>query len=337
MSNTPSQKLKLLALYDIFKKETDEDHVLSVSELIALLEKAGAKAERRSIYSDIHALQEYGVDLLYSRGAGKNGYFLASREFELPEVRLLIDAVQSASFITPNKTKELVGKLEGLCSRHLAKQIGDQVYFSSTLKQHVNETIYYGIDLIGSAIREVAKVKLLYSRRRLTAQISSKMMSRDFTVSPYAMGWWNGFYYLICNNEKYDNLMHLRLDRITNVEVLHNNSARPFSEVSEYTYKFDTGDYLSKVFSMFGGADIQTIELRCDLSLLDSVYDRFGPEVPLRVSGDSHFVARVEVAVSEGLLSWILQFGAKVEVLSTPELRQEIRAKARELRHLYKV
>ena len=329
------KKLKLLYLIDILNRETDEEHMLGTGEIIERLYEYGIEVARKCVYEDIAILQEYGYDIMYSKGK-KNGYFMGSREFELPEVRLLMDAVQSASFITQSKSKELLQKLEKLCSRYNARQIRNQVYIPSSLKQHINEKIYYHIDNISNAIDRHKKVELVYMRRQLTGKEQCKFVEKPFVVSPYAMSWWNGFYYLICNNEKYDNLMHLRLDRIKRSEISADMS-RPFSEVSEYDLVFDTADYMSKVFSMFGGEHIEAIELRCHVSLIDSVCDRFGQEVPMRSSINDYFVIRAEAALSEGLLSWILQFGDKIEVLGPVSLRADIRAKAKALRRLYKV
>ena len=330
-----SRKLKLLHLIEILGRETDEDHVLGTNEIIDMLRGRGIDVGRKCVYDDIGLLQEYGYDIVYTKGV-KNGYFMGSREFELPELRLLMDAVQSAGFITRGKSKELLQKLERLCSRHNAKRINSQIYIPSPLKQHVNEAIYYHIDNISNAIDSHKKIELVYMRRHLTENEQCAFSEKTFSVSPYAMSWWNGYYYLICNNEKYDNLMHLRLDRIKKSEILK-QPARPFCEVSEYDLVFDTADYMSKVFSMFGGERIETAELRCHVSLLDSVCDRFGQDVPMRAAGDEWVIIRAEAAVSEGLLSWVLQFGDRIEVLGPPSLRNDIRAKARSLRKLYKV
>jgi len=330
-----SRKLKLLYLIEILSRETDEAHVLGTAEIINMLRERGIDVGRKCIYDDIALLQEYGYDIVYTKGK-KNGYFMGTREFELPELRLLMDAVQSAGFITRRKSKELLQKLERLCSRHNARRINSQVYIPSSLKQHVNEAIYYHIDSISTAIDTHKKIALVYMRRRLTDEEQCAFSEKTFIVSPYAMSWWNGYYYLICNNEKYDNLMHLRLDRIKKSEIL-NQTARPFCEVSKYELVFDTADYMSKVFSMFGGERIEIAELRCHVSLLDSVCDRFGQDVPMRAIGDEWVIIRAEAAVSEGLLSWILQFGDRIEVLGPSSLRDDIRAKSRALRKLYKV
>ena len=331
MAGNPMQKVKLLYLMEIFKKHTDEEHPLSASELCQKLAEQGVPAERKSIYSDIETLRQFGLEILSTRQP-KAGYFLAVRDFELPEVRLLIDAVQAAGFISARKTRLLTGRLEGLLSESQAKKIQRQVYVDSRNKCE-NEEIYYSIDLLNRAIEDGRKVELTYSRRQLENGRKIVSSSRDFVISPYALTWMNDHYYLIGNNQKYDNLMHLRVDRMRRVHALDEN-ARPFREVSGYTEFFDTADYVSKVFNMFGG-ELQQIDLRCKAGLLEQVVDRFGESIFIRDGGDGSFVFTVSAQVSEGLIGWLLQFGDGMEVLSPPGLREQMRQKAAALGRMY--
>lgn len=332
MAGNPMQKVKLLYLMDILKKFTDEEHPLSAVELCQKLAEQGVPAERKSVYSDIETLRQYGLDILCTRQP-KAGYFLAGREFEVPEVRLLIDAVQAAGFISARKTRLLTGRLEGLLSLSQAKKIQRQVYVDSRNKCE-NEEIYYSIDLLNKAIEDGKKAELTYCRRRLEGGRKIVTSSREFILSPYALTWMNDHYYLIGNNQKYDNLMHLRVDRMRRVHILE-EPARPFREVSAYTDYFDTADYVSKVFNMFGG-ELRQIDLRCKTGLLEQVIDRFGESIFIRDGGEGCFVFTVSAQVSEGLMGWLLQFGDGMEVLSPPDLREQMRDKAAALSRMYR-
>lgn len=324
MAGNPLQKVKLLYLWDILKKYTDEEHPLSAAELCQKLSEQDIPAERKSIYSDLYTLQQYGLEIIHTRQP-KSGYFLASRDFEVPEVRLLIDAVQAAGFISAKKTRQLTARLEGLLSESQAKKIQRQVYIDNRNKC-ANEEIYYSIDILNRAIQEGKKATLSYCRRILEDGRRIVSSSREFTVSPYALAWMNDHYYLIGNNQKYDNLMHLRVDRMRRVQIL-DEASRPFREVSCYDAFFDTADYVSKVFNMFGG-ELQQIDLRCKTSLLEQALDRFGESVFIRDSKDDSFTFTVTAQVSEGLIGWLMQFGDGMEVLSPSDLRRQMKERA---------
>ncbi|MDR1891396.1 MAG: WYL domain-containing protein [Oscillospiraceae bacterium] len=322
------QKLKPLHLVRIFEELSDEEHPLCAEELCRQLSARDVQAERKSVYHDVEALRQFGLDIV-SATAPTRGYFLAERSFELPEVRLLMDAVMAAGFITQKKTRELLKKLEKLVSVHQANRIR-QVYIDMRNKQD-NEEIYYNIDKINTAIGGRKKIAFCYVRREFGAGGDV----REHVISPYAMLWVNDHYYLVGNNQKYNNLMHLRIDRMRAVNVTGERS-RHFSEVSEYRDVFDVADYAGKAFNMFGGETVQ-IQLRCKNYLLDSMTDRFGEDARLRPSGDSHFAVTADALHSEGLIAFIMQFGADVEVIFPKTLRDELAGKAMGLYELYEV
>lgn len=329
MSGNSNQKLKLLYLLDILKEHTDQFHPLSAEQICELLSKKGISAERKSIYRDISVLMEYGYDIATS--VSPRGYFLAWREFEVPEVCLLLDAVESADFISPKKTRELAEKLEALLSKNEAKKLRRQVFIDNRKKSD-NERVYINIDLISSAIDEGKKIILDYTRREFfEGKVNSK--TKRFTVSPYALCWADDHYYLICNNSKYDNLMHLRVDRIVKVDKLA-ETVRHFSEVSEYKTFFDVADYCTKAFNMFGGVK-QKIELRCKNSLLEAIIDRFGADISFFSSGDENFRILVDANVSEGLVGWILSYADELEILSPKTLRDAVSDKISALQKIY--
>lgn len=326
-----TSKLKTLFIYKYLEEHSDDENPVSTSELIAMLEEKGIKAERKSIYADVEALKQIGCDIISVRSP-KSGFIMASRKFEIPEVRLLIDAVSSAGFITPNKTMALIEKLESLVSRNQAKSMKSQVYCESVNKCD-NEEIYYVIDRLDEAIKAKHKVKFNYRRRNIDKENQKNYTNKTFTVSPYALIWKDDHYYLVCNSSKYDNLLNLRLDRMKKIEIL-DEPIRPMSEVSEYKDHFDTADYSSKMFNMFSG-EIDKVKLLCDLDLREEIMDRFGVRIPLTASDYDHFVTEIDAAVSDGLVSWIMQYGSKLKVLEPQYLVDMVAKKANEIAKIY--
>ncbi len=334
MADKGYTKLKLLYVKDFLDKQSDEEHPVSVEDINEMLLSKEIECERKSIYSDVKTLKEYGMDILSVRQP-KTGYCVCSRDFELPELRLLIDAVQAANFITPKKTKELIKKIGTLCSVSQAKMLEKQVYIEKRHKCS-NEEIYYNIDIINRAIQSGKRISFIYQKRQLdTAENKVVTEEKEFSVSPYAMIWSNDHYYLIANNQKYNNLMHTRIDRMKKVEILEER-ARKFSEVSPYKSYFDSADYSGKIFNMFSG-DTQTLEMLCDNSMLEEIVDRFGSNALIRTGEDeSRFLVDTKCVVSEGLVSWIMQFGGRIEVLEPTSLREQVKTRAEEIAQMYK-
>lgn len=333
MAGNPLQKQKLLYLLDILLHKTDEDHPLNATEICDELAKSEIKAERKSIYHDIRVLEDYGYEIISTRYP-KTGFYMADRDFELAEVRLLMDAVQSAGFITQKKTKELLVKLNRLVSDHQAIKLRNQVYIDSRVK-NANEEIYYNIDHINTAIDEGKKISLKYRRLHMADIINVEEKVKEMVISPYALLWSSDHYYLVGNNEKYDNLIHMRLDRMKNVQVLSDQPLRPFSEVSPYKNFFDIADYAKKSFNMFGGS-VMTVELKCPSEIIEEVYDRFGSQIPIRSSGEDHFVFKTNAMLSEGLVSWITSFGT-IEVLAPRELREMVCERIEGMKKIYQL
>jgi predicted DNA-binding transcriptional regulator YafY len=299
--------------------------------IIDLLAKEGIKCERKSIYADIKALNEIGFNIITATSP-KRGFFMATRRFELPQVRLLIDAVSSAGFITPNKTADLVKKLESLVSTNQANELVSQVYVDANTKCD-NEEIYYVIDSLHEAIINKKKVKFTYKRRNIDKKNKKSYTEKTFKVSPYALIWKDDHYYLVCNNDKYDNLMNLRLDRIRKLSAL-DEDARHVSEVSEYKDTFDVADYSSKMFSMFSGSS-RVVKLHCDLSLREEIMDRFGSKIPITAVDSEHFETSINAAVSDGLVSWVMQYGDKIKVVEPESLADRVKEKALSIAKVY--
>lgn len=326
-----SSKTKTLLIYKYLNEFSDEENPLSTTDLIAMLDNDGLKCERKSIYADIQTLNDLGFDIVTTKSP-KRGFFMASRRFELPQVRLLIDAVSSAGFITPNKTKDLVEKLESLVSVNQAKELVSQVYVDSNTKCD-NEEIYYTIDALHDAIVRGLKVKFTYKRRNIDIENRKSYTEKTFKVSPYALIWKDDHYYLVCNNEKYDNLMNLRLDRIRKINTLE-ETIRPVNEVSEYFNSFDVADYTAKMFNMFSG-ESGKVTLLCSIDIREEIMDRFGAKIPLVAQENNMFKTTIDAAISEGLISWVMNFGDKIKVIEPQSLADSIKEKAQIIANMY--
>lgn len=328
MAGVKNSKLKLLYLAEIFEKKTDEDNYISATQICDELAKLGIQAERKSIYKDIDVLREYGYDIIHNGSRSSGGYFLGERKFQLAEMRLLSDAVQAANFISQNKTNQLVKKIESFASERQAKKLHSQVYVDNRPKSS-KEDIYYTIHSLDEAITKGLKVNITYSRRRITDEFKTASEDKTYTVSPYALIWSDDHYYLICNNEKYDNLMHLRVEKIKKYE-LTDSPVRHFSEVSDYRVRFDAADYASKLFNMYSG-EPKPIELCCKNDLLEPMLDRFGEKVRIQKLDEDHFILRTNAAVSDGLAAWVVQFGGRVKVRMPNDLIYAVKQKAQEI------
>ncbi len=326
-----SSKIKTLLVFKYLNDYSDESHPLSTTDLIEMLEKDGITCERKSIYADVKTLNQLGFNIMTTLSP-KRGYFMATRQFELPQVRLLVDAVSSAAFITPKKTSDLISKLEGLVSKNQAADLISQVYIDSNTKCN-NEEIYYVIDKLHDAIINKYKVSFQYRRRNIDKKNKKSYVNKEFKVSPYALIWKDDHYYLVCNNEKYDNLMNLRLDRIRKISPI-DEPVRPISQVSDYENEFDVADYTSKMFNMFSGYNA-SVTLICNLNLREEIMDRFGAKIPLTAVDSDHFQTTIDAAVSEGLVTWIMNFGNKIKVEGPQELVDMIKNRANDILQLY--
>lgn len=329
MAGNEKSKIKTLKIIDILNKYSDENHPMSAADISAELAKEDIQSERKSIYSDIDVLRGYGFDII-STSSPKKGVYMGERDFQLAEVRLLIDAVQSAKFITEKKTEVLIDKIQKNLSKWQIEDLDNQVYVDNRNK-NANETVYYTIDTLATAIRAEKKVSIHYIKRRIETGERPKNEEHIYTVSPYALIWSDDHYYLVCNNAKYDNPMHLRIDKIKSVKLLADD-ARPRTEIPDFAaYKdhFDVADYASKTFNMFSG-ELEKVEIRCKNELWDVVRDRFGDDVRITSRTDDTFTITATVALSEGFASWILQYGADMVVVSPKTLKDKILTKARE-------
>lgn len=305
-------KLKLLYLLEILWKDTDEEHTLTVPQLISRLEQRGISAERRSVYDDIQSLRDWGLDIL-ERRTRTHGYYLASRTFELPELKLLVDAVQSSRFITVKKSQQLIKKIGSLTSRQEAGQLSRQVYVANRVKTG-NEGIYYNVDEIHKAISQNRQISFQYAEYTLTKGVRHRRGGERYLVSPYILSWGDENYYLIAYHPRYEGLAHFRVDKMVGIKVEE-------EERVPLDSRLDPADYAKRTFGMFAG-QVTRVQMRFHRSLLDAVIDRFGREVSIAPQGEEWFTANLSVAVSPAFLSWVFQFGEKAEILGPAQVRE---------------
>ena len=331
MKNPSVQKLRLLYIVDILSRKSDEDHPLSATDIMDFLYKDyGIECERKTVYDCIENLNKYGYEIIKSQSP--RGYFMTPYYFEPAELRLLIDAVQSADFISAKKTKSLIKKFSSFASEYQYKKLEKQVYIDNRNKC-ANENLFIVIDIIDSAILSKKQIEVVYRKRKIVDGKTARYEEKTMIINPYALIWSDDHYYLVGNYSKYNNLIHLRIDRLKSVNVL-DTYARHFSEVSPYQTYFDIADYSNKHLSMFSG-DIKPVEMVCNNSMIEHFVDQFGEKVIMRPYDEANFIVKVDVAVTDGLVAWIMQYGNKIKVKSPKELKNMIIDKTNSILELY--
>lgn len=319
MAKSENQKIKILYILDYLQKNSHQDHPVRASELMEMLERHNILCDRKTIYSDITVLQDFGIDIL--RVTGRNGgYYIASRNFQLPELKLLIDAVQSSRFLTEKKSRELIEKLCAQCNEQDARLVRRDVYVSGRVKS-MNETIYYNVDAIQEAIAQNRQIGFRY----FDWGIDGKRVYRQksYTASPYGLCQDNENCYLLALSPRHG-ITSYRVDRMSDITL----TADKRVPCPELTGKNLTS-YANRMFSMFSG-DTVAVKLRFHRDLSNVVIDRFGKDTMLIPDGDDHFVFTVQVAVSPLFLSWVIGFGSKARILYPQSVIDECKALCKE-------
>ncbi len=326
MAKGQNQKRKLLYLLDILERETDEEHPLTLEQLRQLLAARGVEAERKSLYDDLEQLRLYGADIITHRDRQVR-YYLGQRTFDLPELRLLVDAVQSSKFITRRKSLELIHKLEGQTSRHQAGQLQRQVLVTGRIKS-MNESIYYNVDHLHSAMNDDRQVAFQYFDWDIRKQRQLRREGVEYIVSPWALTWDDENYYLIAY-EAGKGLRHYRVDR-----MLHIRSTEERRQGRDRFEAEDMAAFSRKTFGMFGGEE-QPVTLRCARWMTGVILDRFGQNTALLPEGEGHFTVRVPIAVSEPFFAWASGFGTDLTIVSPPAVREQYTVYLKELLQAY--
>ncbi len=310
------KKKKLIAVMQILMQKTDEKHIMTAADICKTLEESyGISAERKSIYSDVLVLQEMGIDILQNKGSNP-GYYIGSREFELPELKLLVDAVQSSKFITSKKSDKLIKKLEGLASMYDARQLQRQVFICDRPKTE-NENIFYSVDKLHTALFENVQITFQYTEWTPQKELRLRKEGEYYVVSPWALTWDDENYYLVAYDEKADMLKHYRVDRMEKLSLL--KEERLGKNVFQ---KFDLPAFAKKTFAMYGGHD-ERVTLSCKNELAGVMIDRFGKNVMMIPGEEGMFKISALMTVSNQFFGWVTGLGTSVKILGPENVKEE--------------
>ena len=308
MAKGENQKLKMLYLAQLFFRETDENHGLTMPELIRRLHALGVNADRKTLYQDIALLRRFGMDILCSRVGNETLYQLVSREFELPELKLLVDSVQSSRFLTEKKSEALIGKLEQLVSRYDAGQLSRQVHIAGRIKS-MNESIYYTVDTLQSAIDQQRQIHFQYFQWNAKKQQECRHGGKIYDVGPWQLWLNNENYYLIGYDAATETLRHYRVDKMKNIEITEEPRYG-----SPETFEADQAAYTRRLFGMYSGEPMRVL-LRSNDEMLGPLIDRFGTDIPITPCAGGYHVT-VEAAVSPQFYAWVAGLGSGVQIIS---------------------
>ncbi len=309
MARSENQKLKLLHLIKIFREHTDENHALTLAEIMSYLEAEDIVVERKTLYADFELLRDFGIEISCYK-SGRNSYYsLLDREFNLPEIKMLVDAVWSSRFITQNKSRDLVKKLGGQLSRYEAQSLKRQVYVSDRVKS-MNEKIYYNVDAIHEAIANDSRISFVYLEWNSNKELVPRKNGAKEDISPWMLLWENATYYLVAYDPLKKELRHYRVDKMDKIRI-HEGSSR---EGGELFRAKGMDNYSQKRFQMYNG-EPETITLECREGLLGTLIDYFGTEVAIRPTGDDRYEVRVQAAPTELFMGWIMGLGEGVKIV----------------------
>ena len=328
MAKSSNQKLKILYLAKIFLQYTDESHGLTMNELIEKLAHYDISADRKTLYLDIEELRNFGMDIIGEKEGKYFLYKLLSRDFELAELKLLVDSIQSAKFMTEKKSGELIKKLESLCSVYDAKKLHRQVILTGRVKAH-NESIYYNVDYIHSAISSGKQLRFLYFQWNLEKKMELRHDGEPYTVSPYALIY-DDNYYLVAYDEKDEMIKHFRVDKMLKPAIIDKprDGMEAFNQV-------DIASYSKSLFGMFTG-DACEVTLLCKNNIAGAIIDRFGTDVTIIKADDEHFKARVTVIPGVQFFGWVAGLGGNVKIIAPDSVVEKMKKMADTLSSLYK-
>lgn len=321
------QKLKIMYLMKILLEETDEDHDLTLNEIVEKLKAYNVTAERKSLYSDIENLRTFGLDIIGMQYGKTYHYKVASRQFQLVELKLLVDAVQSSRFITEKKSDELIAKLESYASKYEAKKLARQVNVNGRVKT-MNERIYYSVDKIHEALNEESQIKFQYFTWTADKKMELKHGGAYYSVSPWALCWDDEKYYLVGYDNREYKIKHFRVDKMADVSVVYEER-----EGKEEFSKMQMSEYTNRLFGMFDG-NLETVTLLCENHAANVIIDRFGTDIPLMKIDAEHFTVRVRVSVSKLFLSWIMAIPG-VKIVAPERTVDMMKSEIKRLQEMY--
>lgn len=328
MAKSTNQKLKLLYLMQIMLENTDDEHGLSMAEIIDKLAAYDISAERKSIYSDFELLRFYGIDIQREQRDRTVYYYVGARELELAELKLLVDAVQSSKFITEKKSRQLIKKLEQFVSKYDAQKLNRQVYVHGRIKT-MNESIYYNVDIIHSAIDKNVMIEFQYYQWNVDKEMELRHEGAFYQISPWGLVWDHENYYMVGYDSVAGILKHFRVDKMIRIGLL----TEPRKGRAQFQ-KMDITAYTKKRFSMFDG-EVQSVTMICENQFAGVILDRFGRDVRMRKEDDSHFRVTADVAVSNNFFGWLIGLGAGIKLIEPEEVVKQMQDRVCELYREY--
>ena len=312
-----NQKLKLLYLAKIMQEQTDDTHALTMPQIIEELAKYDIDAQRKSVYDDLDALDDFGIEILKYQDGFRTYYYCGARDFELAELHIIVDAIASSKFITLNKSKELIKKIENMASNYDAKLIDRDVYVSNRVK-NMNESIFYTVDAIQNAIANNHRIKFQYFSWDINGEMKLRHDGAYYDISPWALLWDDENYYLVGYDSSVDDFKHYRVDK-----MLHTSESENRREGAMKFKKLDKEVYTKKHFRMFGGEEERVI-LLCKNEMANVIIDQFGRETKLQKVDEEHFRTRVDVAVSDQFLGWIIALRGDVQIEGPDRVKKQM-------------
>jgi len=308
MPKGTNQKFKLYRLAQIMQEQTDDEHYITMPEIMEGLAKYEVTADRKSIYTDLRDLSVLGIEVEGEPIGNRYHYHVINRTFELPELKLLVDAIQSSKFITEKKSNALIKKLETLVSKYDAQKLQRQVFVSGRIKT-MNESIYYTVDAIHNAISENKKIKFQYYQWNIKKEMELRHNGAWYHISPWGLSWDDENYYLVGYDSNVKQVKHYRVDKMLYIKISTENR-----EGKEHFKKLNMADYTKKSFGMFGGKE-QTVKLLVKNSLAGVIIDRFGKDVMIFPDKENYFTVNVNVHVSRQFLGWVFSLGEDIKIL----------------------
>ena len=328
MAAGENQKLKMLYLRKILSEETDQNHGLSAQQIIDRLEHCGVNEDRKTLYKDFDELERFGMEILSEQDGRNVLYHLNNRLFELPELKLLVDSVQSSKFITEKKSRQLIRKLESLVSIHEAKHLHRQVLISGRVKT-MNESIYYNVDMLHDAINQGKQIRFRYGQWNVQKQMELRRGGAWYQVSPWCLMWDDENYYLVAYDAEDQIIKHYRVDKMVNLSI-----AKQAREGKEQFKQFDAAQYTKQVFGMFGG-EVMRVSLEGRNEMVGVLIDRFGKDITVYQKDSGHFAASMDVAVSRHFLAWVIALGDGIRITGPVKLVQQMWEETERLSTIY--
>ncbi|MEG2146311.1 MAG: WYL domain-containing protein [Lachnospiraceae bacterium] len=323
MSKGSNQKLKLSYLSRIMLEKTDDEHGLTMPQIMVELEKYDVTAERKSVYQDFQDMEKLGIEIIKEKIGRETYYHAGAREFELAEVKILIDVIQSSKFITQTKSRELITKIKKFVSEYQARQLQRQVFINDRVK-NMNESVYYNVDDIYTAINDNKKIRFKYYKWSIEKKLVARHNDDWFVVSPWALTWDDENYYMVAFDDPDHKIKHYRVDKMMHISV-----DEKMREGKDVFKNFDMVAYSKATFGMYSGKKTR-VHIQFPNNMCGVFIDRFGKEISFRKVDEDHSSVAVEIAVSHQFFGWIFSLGREVKVIGPDEVVRQMKIAAGE-------